>query len=245
MIKGIVWGAVTETGLVRTKNEDCLCVNPSIGLFAVADGMGGHRAGEIASRLALDVLERELIQRIARGEGLDDAVAKAVQEANHRVWLQAQADPGCEGMGTTLSACVLQHGRMVLAHVGDSRIYRLRDGAIRQLTEDHSLVHELAKQGRLESDNPQSSPLRNVLTRALGTQGRLETDLRGRSLAVGDRLVLCTDGLTNLVNDGEILTVVGKEADPSVAARKLAEIAIARGGTDNITLIVVVIKDDR
>lgn len=238
-----MWGAVTETGLVRTKNEDYLRVNPAIRLFAVADGMGGHRAGEIASRLALQVLEKELLERIGRGEDVAASFAGAVQEANSRVWAEAQANPDCQGMGTTLSACLLQGGRVFLAHVGDSRIYRVRNGIIEQLTEDHSLVHELAKQGRLEDDNAQASPLRNVLTRALGTEESLSVDLQTRSLRMGDRLVLCTDGLTNLVTNDEILETVGATADPSTAARQLAEKAIARGGTDNITLIVVVIEE--
>lgn len=242
-MKGIIWGAVTETGLVRAKNEDYFCVNPALRLFAVADGMGGHRAGEVASRLALEVLERELLERIGRGEDVGVAFAGAVREANSRVWAEAQANPDRQGMGTTLSACLLQGGRLFLAHVGDSRIYRLRDGTIEQLTEDHSLVYELAKQGRLEEDSAQVSPLRNVLTRALGTEEDLSVDLQIRSLRVGDRLVLCTDGLTNLVTNEEILETVDRSTDPSSAARELAAKAIARGGTDNITLIVVVIEE--
>ncbi|MFZ5900309.1 Stp1/IreP family PP2C-type Ser/Thr phosphatase [Desulforudis sp. 1088] len=235
------WGAVSETGMVRLNNEDSLCINPALKLFAVADGMGGHVAGEVASRLALEVLEASLEQFITGGRDVPEALSAAVREANRAIYERAAQDPQFKGMGTTLSACVAQGSRLVVAHVGDSRIYLVRGQDIKQLTEDHSLVRELAKQGKITEDESNSHPYRNVLTRALGTGTDLAVDSQVHLLQEGDRLVLCTDGLTNLVSDEEILARAGEGEDPARMAGALAELALSRGGTDNVTVIVVVI----
>jgi len=236
------WSAITHRGRVRSNNEDALCVREELGLFAVADGLGGHQAGEVASRAAVRVLAGEVE---AHPEAKDTCalLGAAVEAANRQVYELSQADATCTGMGTTLSACLVREGWLSVAHVGDSRVYLLRGNTIRQLTEDHSLVQELVRQGKITSEDAAEHPYRNVISRALGTSARVQPDIIRLPLAPGDRIFLCTDGLSNQVRNEEILAMAGA-LPPDEAVSRLLALALKRGGPDNITMVLVVIDED-
>jgi len=233
------WARITDTGLVRTLNEDSLLVLPGIGLFAVADGMGGHRAGEVASRMALQLMERDLIRRLASGENPENALVNSIKEANRSIYDQAGRNPGWAGMGTTVTACLMRDGQILVAQVGDSRAYLLRDGGIALLTEDHSLVWELLKNGGITEEQALVHPQRNVLTRALGTEPSLAVDLYRVKAGPGDMLLLCTDGLTEYLRPDDIHLTVRNSPELDAAARNLLEKALRSGGADNITIVLV------
>ncbi|MDA8097488.1 MAG: Stp1/IreP family PP2C-type Ser/Thr phosphatase [Desulforudis sp.] len=236
------WDATSNIGLVRANNEDAFCVNEEYRLFAVADGMGGHKAGEVASRLALGTLEAEYIRLLGEGEPTARALYRAVIAANNQVFDESCRSETHRGMGTTLTACVLQTDGMVFAHVGDSRIYLIRDGKATRLTEDHSVVQELINQGKLTDEEAGTHPYRNMLSRALGTEGGVQVDVRDFTLNNGDRILLCTDGLTGLVQDEEIAQAVTADPQPADSVKELVACALERGGKDNITLILVVFE---
>jgi len=240
-VRRLRWSAVTDTGLVRQNNEDSHRVNEALGLFAVADGMGGHQAGEVASRLALTVLEEQFQELARRGEEAGNALLYAVEAANRQVFEESCRNNKYNGMGTTLSACLVTEDGLVLAHVGDSRVYLLRAEEIVRLTEDHSVVQELLNEGRIAAEDAPQHPYRNVLSRALGTGEQLEADLLRVPLQASDRVLLCTDGLTNLVSDTAIRAAVARHGAPEPAVRELVRLALEQGGSDNITLILVVL----
>jgi protein phosphatase len=233
MIVGRATG-VTDTGRRRRQNEDAFVCEPP--LFAIADGMGGAQAGELASRLAAAAIEE------AGAAGGDaDAVAGAVRAANARIFERSLTDPAVAGMGTTATvALVDEHaGTLTLAHVGDSRGYRYREGVLEQLTTDHSLVAELVRTGRLTEAEAAVHPHRSVITRALGTEADVEVDTRTLELAPGDLVLLCSDGLSAMVRDEEIARLLGEsERDPYAAAEALVRAANAAGGEDNVTVVV-------
>ncbi|MEJ5255950.1 MAG: Stp1/IreP family PP2C-type Ser/Thr phosphatase [Acidimicrobiales bacterium] len=238
------WGAATDTGRVRSANEDFLLAVD--GLFVVADGMGGHRAGEVAAHLAVEELRR----RIAETDGphtIGDLV-QAVEEANAVLISTAGEDPELRGMGTTLCALALlregDRDLLGVVNVGDSRLYLLKDGELEQITEDHSLVATLERQGRLTQAEAAVHPQRNILTRALGIDERVMVDSWEIVPFVGDRYLLCSDGLFNEVDDNRIAATLRRLADPGEAARELVRLANESGGRDNITCIVVDVIDD-
>ncbi|MBU4532612.1 MAG: Stp1/IreP family PP2C-type Ser/Thr phosphatase [Candidatus Desulforudaceae bacterium] len=233
------WDATSNVGLVRPNNEDAFCVNEQYRLFAVADGMGGHKAGEVASRLALGTLEAEYVRLLQEGESPAGALYRAVIAANNQVFDESRRSESHKGMGTTLTACILQTGKMVFVHVGDSRIYLIRDGNAVRLTEDHSVVQELIKQGKLTDEEAESHPYRNMLSRALGTEGGVQVDVQDYVLNDGDQILLCTDGLTGLVQDEEIAQAVSTAGQPAESVGELLNCALKRGGKDNITLVLV------
>jgi serine/threonine protein phosphatase PrpC len=230
-------GSATDVGKVRTTNQDVALEEP--GLFAVADGMGGHAGGEVAARVAVDSL-RAAFQRAPTVEGLRRAVA----EANRAVWRQGQSESGLRGMGTTLTATALVEeadGRrvIVLANVGDSRAYVYSKGQVIQVTADHSLAEEKVRQGQLTEAEAAVHPHRHVLTRALGVSSDVDVDLWKLHLHDGDRILLCSDGLTNEVGDERIGQVLGALRDPSDAAKGLVKAALDHGGSDNVTCVVI------
>ena len=223
--------AVTDPGRRRRRNEDAYVVQPP--LFAVADGMGGAQAGEIASRIAASTL------RDADGETGRDAVVALIQEANRRVYEAAASDEARAGMGTTMTAALVEDGTVLIGHVGDSRAYRIRDGALEQLTEDHSLVAELVRSGRLSPEEADTHPQRSVITRVLGTDPEVDVDTFEVEANPGDVFMICSDGLTSMVDDETILAVVERNrTDLEHAARALVDAANRGGGEDNITVIV-------
>ncbi len=227
----IVSGASTDTGQVRDGNEDSYLVDRRLDLFAVADGMGGHRAGEIASATALDGL------KLAVDEGAP--VADAVGRANTAVWDKAAGDTDLAGMGTTLTAAIFDAGTLTIAHVGDSRAYLLRDGRLERLTTDHSLVEELIRDGKLTEDQAAVHPQRSIITRALGVDSSVEVDVYSLVLLGGDRVIICSDGLTSMVRAAGIAEILRAEPDPTAAANALVDAANAAGGEDNITVVVL------
>lgn len=234
------WGAATDTGRVRKANEDSyLAID---GLFAVADGMGGHQAGEVASHVALEALRDSF-----HAAGTDVLVG-AVESANREVVDRSTSDPELAGMGTTLVAMALvdADGRDAIGvvNVGDSRLYLLSDGALAQITEDHSLVATMVRQGRLTEAEAAVHPQRNILTRALGIDGSVLVDSWEVLPVVGDRYLVCSDGLFNEVDDNRIAATMRRLADPQEACRELVRLANEGGGRDNITCVIVDVVDD-
>ncbi len=229
-------GSATDTGLVRSVNQDLAVETPT--LFAVADGMGGHAGGEVASRLAVDEL-KAAFGRQPTGAGLSDAVT----EANAVVWAHSRENPELRGMGTTLTAVALvnENGRDVLAlvNVGDSRSYRFHDGELSQITTDHSLAEEMVRTGELTSTEAALHPHRHILTRALGVSTDVAVDLWRIQPVRGDRYLLCSDGLTNELGADQISEVLASVSDPRQAAELLVQAARTHGGSDNITVVVV------
>jgi len=229
--------ALSDVGRVRAGNEDAYLLDPDSGMFAVADGMGGHQAGEVASSTAIAAL------RDAAPDG--DSIADAIVQANAAVFDKAATDLALRGMGTTLTAAVLgDDGALVLGHVGDSRAYQLRDGELRQLTSDHSVVAELIAAGELTEAEAEIDPRRAMITRALGIEFDVVVDVFPVVLERGDRLLLCSDGLTTMVRDAAIAAVLRDEPDRSHAARALVDAANDAGGADNITVVVGDVVDD-
>jgi PPM family protein phosphatase len=233
-------GVRTDIGRARRRNEDAYIANDP--LFAVADGMGGHRGGDVASALALESLEAP------GGEPATEDFPKLIaqiKEANQRVLERGEADRDLRGMGTTLTAVLAADGKARVAHVGDSRAYMLRDGKLQQLTEDHTLVQRMVREGRLSEEEAAIHPQRSVLTRVLGVEGDIPVDELTLDLSEGDRLLICTDGLTSMLDRDTIREILESESDPQAAADRLVEEANGAGGDDNITVIVLdVVGDD-
>ena len=234
------WGAASDTGRVRKANEDSYLVVD--GLFAVADGMGGHQAGEVASHLALESLQSGFTSAGT------DVLVRAVENANHALVTRSMADPELAGMGTTLVAMALVEaaGRDAIGvvNVGDSRLYLMSDGALAQITEDHSLVATMERQGRLTAAEAAVHPQRNILTRALGIDGSVLVDSWEILPIVGDRYLICSDGLFNEVDESRIAATLRRLADPNEACRELVRLANEGGGRDNITCVIVDVVDD-
>ena len=229
---------VSDTGRRRRSNEDSYVCEPP--LFAVADGMGGAQAGEVASGLAAAVLEE------ANGDELrEERIVELIQEANRRVFKRSHEDPSASGMGTTMTVAVTGHdGKVLIGHVGDSRAYRIRGGSLEQLTEDHSLVGELMRSGKLSPEEAETHPQRSVITRAVGTEPDVDVDTFTVDTEAGDVFLLCSDGLTDMVSDDAIQSLlVEREGELEDVARELVEAANTSGGEDNITVVVFEIVD--
>jgi protein phosphatase len=227
---------LTDPGLTRTGNEDGLLLEPP--LYAVADGMGGHRAGEIASREALTALLAN-----APRETDPKALARAVRSANRAVIESAAKSRTRTGMGTTLTAAMVDGTRVLVAHVGDSRAYLLHEGTLTRITEDHSMVADLVRHGTITEEDARFHPQRSVITRALGSDPDMVADVFDVQAAPGDRLLLTTDGLTGMLPDDYIAELLDQQRDPEQAAAKLVEAANRAGGYDNITVVIVDLDD--
>ena len=222
----------TDVGRQRTANEDSLFVRPP--LFAVADGMGGAKAGEVASAVAVEAVEAAPDS----GEPAEAQLAEIVRDANRRIYDLAVADESRRGMGTTLTLAKVHDGEVSLAHVGDSRAYRLRDGELEQLTRDHSLVAELERSGQITAEAAEHHPQRSIITRALGPEPDVEVDTYTLSGREGDVFLICSDGLTSMVSDSEVASVVRSAGSLDEAADALVLAANQSGGKDNITVIL-------
>ena len=225
------FGSRTDIGCLRDHNEDSLIVAPP--LFAVADGMGGHAAGEVASEIAIDVLAERAPEH-PDGEQL----ARAVEDANRAVIQAAREGRGREGMGTTMTAAMLEGERLVIAQVGDSRAYLLHQGTLQQLTRDHSLMADMIEAGQLTPEEARTHPNRSVITRALGSDEYLHPDIYEINVETGDRLLICSDGLSTMLRDADIERTLCRVQDPQRCATQLVNEAISAGGHDNITVIV-------
>ncbi len=231
---------VTDTGRRRLRNEDAFICEPP--LFAVADGMGGARAGEVAAGLAAAALEEA-----GSGTRGAEGVAELIVEANKRIWERSRNDPRTAGMGTTVTAALVdpESGAVAIGHVGDSRAYLLREGALEQLTTDHSLVAELVESGVLTPEEAERHPQRSAITRALGTEPTVEVDAFTLQAAPGDLFLVCSDGLSAMISDDAVSSAIEtSDRDPERAADALVSAANARGGEDNITVVLFEIVDD-
>lgn len=241
--------AQTDVGRRRKMNQDAFYIDNDLGLFVVADGMGGHAAGEVASQEAVDTVFG-MVKRGKRDlspltEPLDDGDARAtcrlmesaVQAATYMVYSMAELDQQKSGMGTTISAMLVTGGFAVTAQVGDSRIYRISSGAVEQLTEDHTLIAWQLKQGLITEEEAKVSPHRNVITRAVGNREYVEVDTRIVPVGRGDRFLLCSDGLHGYLTDPEVLPIVGLRGQSAV--KRFVDLANERGGKDNITAVLV------
>ena len=251
----------TNTGLIRKDNEDAFLVLEEEGLLAVADGMGGHAHGEVASALAVQILQesfspgeqRSRIEeayavshsegRIDRGESVERYLLRtAIEKANLAIFEQASENEALRSMGTTIVGLYLHNGSAWIANVGDSRLYRMRDGELAQLTEDHSLINEYLKLNLLTPEQARAFPMKNIIVRALGLAEWVEVDTFEIDVAAGDRYLLCSDGLSDLVNDDKIGEVL-REDDPDEVVERLVQAALDEGGLDNITVLLAGVED--
>jgi PPM family protein phosphatase len=240
---------LTDVGQRREQNQDSLLIDEPLGLFVVADGMGGHAGGGTASRLAVETIrkailaareeEPELFGSGAEGEDnpLPDVLGYAVEQACAAIFEAAQLDPDLAGMGTTVTAVLVDGSSAFVAHVGDSRAYLLRSGHIYQVTQDHSLVAEQLRIGAITEEDARTSRYKNIITRSVGFERDVVVDLLGLELEAGDAIVACSDGLSNLVGDQEILALVEEHGDEAVD--QLVDLANQRGGDDNITVAMI------
>jgi protein phosphatase len=252
----IVCEALSDVGRKRKGNEDSLSLDRDHGLYVVADGMGGHAAGEVASKIAVEAIS-EFVAATGDGEeitwpfGLDDSISydgnrlkTAIRHANGRVLETVRERAEYEGMATTVAAVLADENEVSLAHVGDSRIYLWSRGELVQLTSDHSWVNEQIQSGIISPEQARHHPLRNVVTRALGGRSELVVDVQSRRMKRGELLLLCSDGLTTMVPDAEIARILGlSDGDIARAARDLVDEANTRGGEDNITVILLRFED--
>ena len=231
-------GVITDTGRKRRRNEDAYVCEPP--LFAIADGMGGAQAGEVASRLAAAALK----ESGAKTLGGERRISDLIQEANRRVYDRSSTDPNTSGMGTTITVALVENGNVAFGHVGDSRAYLIRDGRMEQVTEDHSLVNELMKSGKLSREEAESHPQRSVITRALGTDPDVDVDTFTIEAKTGDVFLLCSDGLTDMVGEREILELVERNRrDIRAGLKSLVKAANRNGGEDNITVVAFEIAE--
>ena len=239
----------TDQGLVRANNEDNFYLDEKLGLLVVADGMGGHASGEIASQLAVNVI-RDYFQGPQKLIGnADPAFSEttnklncAVQLANQAVYEAAQSSPQLKGMGTTIVAVLLKRNKLSIAHIGDSRAYLIRAGNIDQLTDDHSMVNEQVKHDIISPAEAATSEMRNILTRALGISAETEADLDELTVFSDDILLLCSDGLTTMLSDEAIMDIISAAGNPAAACDLLINAANEHGGKDNITVAVGYLK---
>src|SRR5580658_10347977 len=229
----------SDVGLLREGNEDSAYAGPR--LLAVADGMGGHAAGEVAS--ALTIASMAELDREPPDDDMLQELADAVNAANSRLQDKILANPAVEGMGTTLTALLWSDGHAAVCHIGDSRGYLLRDGELYQITHDHTLVQSLVDEGRISADDVSTHPQRSLLLRALDGRSIAEPDLSVHDSQAGDRYLLCSDGLSGVVTDETLRDTLSSFEDPETAARQLIDLAIHGGGPDNITCIVVDVVD--
>lgn len=244
MREPLIYGAATHTGLVRANNEDNYAIIDHDGSFPcvliLADGMGGHRRGELASEIAVNYARSRLQEEISAGSLPDDCsrlLADIIEKANVKVYLGSLASDENHGMGTTMTMALLTPGKLSMAHIGDCRAYLFRDNELIRLTVDHTLVQEMVDAGTLQPDETRGHPRRNVLTRALGIPEYIQPDLATFALAKGDRLLLCSDGLHGFVSDDDIKTQLRKEKSPAILAEKLIRMALDLGGEDNVTVL--------
>lgn len=255
--------ALTDVGCVREHNEDEHVLLPEHGVFVVADGMGGHACGEVASRISVESMTefyrneqitealRELYDKHWLDEGMTEIssfnefrLKSAIEYGNLQIYREACTDPQLENMGTTLAGIAFTGTRCYVGHVGDSRVYRFRKGRLVQLTEDHSLANEYIRMRMLRREDLPHFPYKNVIVRALGLQDSVLVDTQARTARPGDRYLLCSDGLSDLVADEEIFEVLASWPGAENAAKELVRRALEYGGLDNVTVLIVDVYDD-
>jgi len=235
---------VSDRGRVRERNEDNWCAFPDLGLYVVSDGLGGHFAGELASKIVVETLPalvRKQMSRIAKLDGKPAArrLYGILSELSRQIHGQTQHQPGFEGMGATVALAIVRGDKALIAHLGDSRVYLLRKALLRQLTKDHSVVQLLLDRGEVTPDEALTHPARGQVTRSMGMEGDALPEIQMLELAPADRLMLCTDGLTRMVLDNEIAKLLLDNCEPEAACRALIHAANEAGGHDNITVVII------
>jgi serine/threonine protein phosphatase PrpC len=248
---------ISDVGLQREGNEDAFSIQSSLGLYVVADGMGGHLAGEVASRVAVDIIGKSF-RRWLEGETPEDElfgypdtslsrvgnyILSSIRLANRVIYEMANQHEQYNGMGTTIVVLVVRPGHIIAANVGDSRIYLVRDGLIERMSRDHTIVSEHVEMGVMTEEDASKSPLRHILTRNLGSAENVDPEVFEIVPSGEDRFILCTDGLTDLANDHEILEIAQGVHDPELLCRNLVDLALQRGGHDNATVVSVFMGD--
>ena len=246
----LVHSGLTDTGRVRPGNEDAWVADTDQGLYVVADGMGGHNAGEVAAHTVVDSLPEMIHRRVVRGrhgaatpEGLARRLRSVVSRLSRQVYARAMAEPALYGMGATVVLAMVQHESAVIVHMGDSRAYLFRDGELSLLTKDHSVVQELLDRGHITPDEAAVHPARNRITASVGMPGDPTPDSCRVPLRVGDKLLLCTDGLGGMVPDERIAEVLGMAEPPDALCRDLVTLANEAGGHDNVTAVVIEVRE--
>ncbi|MBQ7032332.1 MAG: Stp1/IreP family PP2C-type Ser/Thr phosphatase [Clostridia bacterium] len=239
----IVFAARTDIGKERKVNQDfCIASDDRPHLFILCDGMGGHQSGDVASRTAAESIETYIRTQSALdydAEKAERVLKGAVSYANNIVFTRAMGQEALYGMGTTADVCMVDFDMLYIAHVGDSRVYLLREGLLRQLTTDHSYVEELVQNGIITENEAKCHPNKNVITRAVGTNRKLECDFMSLQLQQGDQILMCSDGLSNMLTESEIKNMLISGEDPAVVTENLIRRANENGGKDNITAIVI------
>jgi len=242
----LLMAGITDPGLVRGQNEDNFAIVPEAGLAVVADGMGGHQAGEVASKLAVDVITRHIIETLAdTGPGGDGAVEKksvgdAIQLANQAIYQHARDRPEYAGMGSTVVVAMFYDDKLCVGHVGDSRLYRFRNSLLEQITQDHSVVQELVSRGLVTAEEARQSVNKNLVTRALGVDSGVMPDISEHVLENDDIYLLCSDGLNDVLADGDIeLLLTEHRRQLADAVQHMVDMANERGGPDNISVILI------
>lgn len=236
--------SVSDMGRVREVNEDSFCcteLSSGISLMIVADGMGGHNAGEVASGIAVRTLSQYLLERASEGmsgDQLAEVLQEGIQKANSDIYASSLGKSEYSGMGTTVTSAVISYDRMVVGHVGDSRAYILKDGRLKRITRDHSLVEELVMNGTITEEQAMHHPQKNIITRALGVDGIVDIDIQRVDIRAGDTVLLCTDGLTNMLEEDRIERVLVQTQNPDDAAHRLVQMANEAGGQDNVTVLL-------
>ena len=250
----IVFAGKSDVGRRRQKNEDSFLLSPELELIVVADGMGGHLGGEMASRICVETVEQVI-------QGLDQDPESTVEEgvevkpgdfqsylryalsmASSKIFHKSHEEPALKGMGTTAVAALFRKNMVYVANVGDSRVYRIRAGQIEQITEDHSLVSEQVKAGILTPEDAKTHRFKNIITRSVGFQEVVQADVDIRSVQVGDRYLLCSDGLSNMLSDTDLCQTVVANQDIEAACQQLVDLANERGGDDNITVLIAEVQ---
>lgn len=237
LMKSPIYASRTDTGQVREHNEDAVAILPGFGAAILADGMGGHNAGEVASRIAVDLISAILQQ--TSGVPAGARLETAVQAAHAGIRETAASSLRLQGMGTTVVVTFLERNRLTFAHVGDSRLYRWRKGRLEQLTRDHSLQQEFIDKGHYSPAEAASKVGRNILTRALGLEGGLEVDIGSTEIQDKDRYLLCSDGLHEMASHDEIATWLGRGLDAQMTCQALVDLANTHGGRDNISVVLI------
>jgi serine/threonine protein phosphatase PrpC len=242
----LVHSGLTDTGRVRAGNEDAWAVDPAQGLYIVADGMGGHNAGEIAARAVVESLPEMVRRRVSRGrqgaatgKGLARRLRTAVARLSRDVYLRAMAEPSLYGMGATVVLAMVQRDSAVVVHMGDSRAYLLHDGQLGLVTKDHSVVQELLDRGHITADEAATHPARNRITASVGMPGDPTPACNRVTLAAGDKLMLCTDGLAGMIPDEQIGQILARPEPPADLCQRLVDAANEAGGYDNVTVVVI------
>jgi len=236
---------MTDVGAVRTQNQDSYCIDlipeEKVAILVVCDGMGGHKAGNVASELAVTAFTREVRQELRTqmsAKQLERLARRALETANSEVHEKAREDESCSGMGTTLVACLLSGDNALVVNVGDSRAYRITESGIEQITQDHSVVEQLVERGEITKEEARTHPNKNLITRALGTGALVRGDFYPLKLKNGDHLLLCTDGVSNLLGDQELLYEVIHHAEKENCCRRILSIVAERGAPDNATVVL-------